>query len=66
MAHDSGSSRGFGWKVALPAITRKTGLPKYDDTQNSDIFLFAGAEDLMPALLSDPLAVGRRTPELEI
>jgi len=58
MAYDSGSGNspwGFGWKVALPAITRKTatGLPQYNDTQNSDIFLLAGAEDLMPALLEN-------------
>jgi len=58
MAYDSGSgnsSWGFGWKVALPAITRKTdkGLPQYNDTQNSDIFLLSGAEDLMPALIEE-------------
>lgn len=57
MAYDSGGGNGpwgFGWKVALPSITRKTdkGLPQYNDAQNSDIFLLAGAEDLMPALLN--------------
>jgi RHS repeat-associated protein len=58
IAYDSGSPNGpwgFGWKVALSAITRKTdkGLPQYNDTQNSDIFLLAGAEDLMPALVEN-------------
>ena len=44
---------GFGWSVALPSITRKTdkGLPKYQDDQESDIFILSGAEDLMPSLV---------------
>src|SRR6516225_6051291 len=46
LAYDSGNGNGpygFGWKVALPTITRKTdkGLPQYNDAQNSDIFLLA-------------------------
>lgn len=58
MAYDSGSGNGpwgFGWKVSLPAISRKTdkGLPQYQEAQNSDIFLLAGAEDLMPALIEN-------------
>lgn len=40
---------GFGWTLSLPAITRKTdkGLPRYHD---DDVFLLAGAEDLVPVL----------------
>lgn len=53
LSYDSGSGNGpfgFGWSLSLPAITRKTekGLPKYLDAQESDIFLLAGAEDLVP------------------
>ena len=46
---------GWGWSVALPAITRKTnkGLPQYEDWANSDIFLLTGAEDLTPLLALD-------------
>src|SRR5262249_43049843 len=43
---------GFGWTLAVPAITRKTdkGLPRYQDTAESDVFMLAGAEDLVPVL----------------
>src|SRR5437879_9366338 len=56
LAYDSGSGNnafGFGWSLALPAITRKTdkGLPQYVDQDESDIFILSGAEDLMPALV---------------
>ena len=56
LAYDSGSGNspfGFGWSLALPAITRKTdkGLPQYVDSQESDTFILSGAEDLMPALI---------------
>ena len=56
LAYDSGAGNnvfGFGWSVSLPAITRKTdkGLPRYQDDQESDVFLLSGAEDLTPALL---------------
>src|SRR6266478_3908088 len=56
LAYDSGSgnnSFGFGWSLALPAITRKTdkGLPQYVDHDESDIFILSGAEDLMPVLV---------------
>jgi len=55
LSYDSGGGNGpfgFGWSLALPAITRKTdkGLPQYVDSQESDIFILSGAEDLMPAL----------------
>jgi hypothetical protein len=65
LSYNSGSGNspfGFGWSLALPAVTRKTdkGLPLYEDTAESasrrscrhrDIFILSGAEDLMPALL---------------
>ncbi len=51
LTYDSGRGNGvfgFGWTLSLPSITRRTdkGLPRYDDT---DVFLFSDAEDLVPA-----------------
>lgn len=45
---------GLGWSLSLPAITRRTdkGVPRYDDGAESDVFLLAGAEDLVPVLRS--------------
>ena len=64
LSYDSGSGNGpfgFGWSLSQPAITRKTdkGLPKYDGT---DIFLLAGAEDLVPELKRD--AAGKLVQDL--
>ena len=61
LSYDSGSGNGpfgFGWSLSLPAITRKTdkGLPQYQDARESDVFVLAGAEDLVPVLEAD----GRR------
>ncbi len=58
LSYDSGSGNGpfgFGWKLSLPSITRKTdkGLPRYFDAEDSDVFILSGAEDLVPLL--DPL-----------
>jgi RHS repeat-associated protein len=55
IAYNSGASNGpfgFGWSVSLPEITRKTdkGLPRYDDAEDSDVFVLSGAEDLVPLL----------------
>ncbi len=55
LSYDSGSGNGpfgLGWTISLPSITRKTdkGLPQYDG--ESDVFLLAGAEDLVPVLRS--------------
>jgi RHS repeat-associated protein len=55
LSYNSGGGNGpfgFGWTLSPPAITRKTdkGLPQYIDSQESDIFILSGAEDLMPAL----------------
>jgi RHS repeat-associated protein len=56
LSYGSGSGNspfGFGWSVAIPSITRKTdkGLPQYRDADESDIFMFSGAGDLLPALV---------------
>lgn len=57
LSYDSGSGNGpfgFGWSLSLPAITRKTdkGLPKYQDAEESDVFILSGAEDLVPVLVN--------------
>ena len=54
--YDSGTANGpfgFGWKLSLPAISRKTdkGLPRYRDAEEADTFILSGAEDLVPLLL---------------
>src|SRR5215207_8712984 len=53
LSYDSGSGNGpfgFGWSLSLPSITRKTskGIPKYQDANESDVFIISGAEDLVP------------------
>ena len=65
LAYDSGSGNGpfgFGWSISLPAITRKTdtGLPRYRDAEESDVFLLAGAEDLVPVDRPDDEVDGHR------
>ena len=58
LGYDSGSgngSFGFGWNLSLPSITRKTskGIPKYQDVDESDVFILSGAEDLVPVFEKD-------------
>jgi hypothetical protein len=58
LSYDSASGNGpfgFGWNLSIPAITRKTekGLPLYRDSEESDVYLLSGAEDLVPVLLPD-------------
>lgn len=53
LSYDTGHGNGpfgFGWALSLPAITRKTdkGLPRYEDDEDSDVFMLSGAEDLVP------------------
>ena len=47
-----GGAFGVGWSLSAPSITRKTdkGLPRYAD---SDVFVLAGSEDLVPARTAD-------------
>ncbi|KAI5460180.1 65kDa B protein-domain-containing protein, partial [Mariannaea sp. PMI_226] len=58
--YDSGSGNGpfgIGWYATAPNITRKTShrIPKYGP--GTDIFVFAGAEDLVPSLQGSERAV---------
>ncbi len=58
LSYDSGAGNGpfgFGWSLSLPQVTRKTdkGLPKYQDADESDVFILSGAEDLVPVLQPD-------------
>ena len=51
LGYNSGSGNtefGLGWSLSLPSIQSKTDkmLPLYDDANESDVFLLAGAEDL--------------------
>ncbi len=59
LSYDSGAGNGpfgFGWSLALLAITRKTdnGLPRYRDWSadplDPDVVVLSGAEDLVPVL----------------
>ena len=58
VAYDSGAGNGIfglGWNLSIPSITRKTdkGLPRYWDSEESDVFILSGAEDLVPVLKAD-------------
>ena len=58
LSYDSGAGNGpfgLGWNLSSPSITRKTdkGLPKYEDADESDVFILSGAEDLVPVLQAD-------------
>jgi RHS repeat-associated protein len=55
LAYDSGSGNsvvGLGWSFGVASISRKTEqrLPMYDDT---DVFVLAGSEDLVPMAVWD-------------
>ncbi|MEI6706020.1 MAG: SpvB/TcaC N-terminal domain-containing protein [Methylococcales bacterium] len=56
LSYDSGAGNGvfgLGWNLSIPSITRKTdkGLPKYQDAEESDVFILSSAEDLVPFLV---------------
>jgi RHS repeat-associated protein len=58
LSYDSGSGNGpfgIGWSLAVPLISRKTdkGLPRYRhrETEECDVFILSGAEDLVPVLV---------------
>jgi RHS repeat-associated protein len=58
MQYSSGQGNGLfglGWGLGLPSIRRKTDkqLPQYKDSIESDTFVLAGAEDLIPKLEKD-------------
>ena len=56
LSYDSGAGNGpfgFGWTLPLPAIIRKTdkGIPRYEDQNESDVFILSGADDLVSVLV---------------
>ncbi len=60
LSYDSGSGNGpfgFGWSLSIPTITRKTdkGLPQYCGSEDSDVFILSGAEDLVPEFEKDAI-----------
>jgi RHS repeat-associated protein len=66
LTYDSGAgngSFGLGWSLGQPSISRKTdkGLPRYLDHEESDVFLLAGAEDLVPFI--DPSTGTNKHPD---
>lgn len=46
------SSFGLGWEMTVHSISRKTdkGIPQYQDDMDSDTYILAGEEDLVPTL----------------
>jgi RHS repeat-associated protein len=55
LSYNSGggnSPYGLGWSLDFPSIQRKTDkrLPRYRDGIEEDVFMFSGAEDLVPFL----------------
>ena len=63
LSYDSGAGNGpfgWGWRLDVPAVARSTDkrLPLYRDSDDSDVFVLSGAEELVPAL--DPQG-GRET-----
>ena len=58
LGYNSGAGNGvfgLGWDLGFPSIQRKTDkqLPRYCDEEDSDVFMFSGAEDLVPYLKVD-------------
>lgn len=59
LSYNSGSGNGIfglGWNLSLGSVKRKTDkvLPKYLDAEDSDVFLFSEAEDLVPEFKRKP------------
>ena len=66
LSYNSGAGNGpfgFGWRLSIPSITRKTdkGLPRYFDAEESDVFILSDAEDLVPLLIQNN---GQWTPDI--
>jgi hypothetical protein len=64
LSYDSGADNGpfsFGSDLSIPSITHKTdkGLPRYQDSVESDVFILSGAEDMVnewvPEKLPEPV-----------
>ena len=58
LSYNSGSGNnvlGLGWNLGFSSIQRKTDkkLPQYQDALESDVFMFTGSEDIVPALKKD-------------
>ena len=58
LSYNSGSGNsnfGLGWSAEPAAIARRTDkkLPQYKDADGSDVFVFSGAEDLVPLYTND-------------
>ena len=58
LSYNSGSGNsifGLGWGAEPPSISRRTDkkLPRYNDFEESDIFIFSGYEDLVPSFSKD-------------
>ncbi|MDX2247275.1 MAG: SpvB/TcaC N-terminal domain-containing protein [Bacteroidia bacterium] len=58
LSYNSGGGNGLfglGWELGFPSIQRKTdkALPRYRDGEEEDVFMFSGAEDLVPFLKPD-------------
>lgn len=58
LSYNSGNGNspfGLGWSINFPSIQRKTDkqLPRYRGGAEEDIFMFSGAEDLVPFLEED-------------
>jgi RHS repeat-associated protein len=58
LSYDSNAGNGpfgLGWSIGLASVTRKTdkGLPRYNDAEDSDVFVLSSAEDLVPTLQAD-------------
>ena len=56
LSYNSGSGNGIfglGWNAEVPSISRRTDkkLPRYDDSAESDTFIYSGAEDLVPSFI---------------
>lgn len=68
LSYDSGTGNGpfgIGWSLPSPAITRRTdkGLPQYRDSEESDVFVLSGAEDLVAVYKRNPDGSWFRDPQ---
>jgi Salmonella virulence plasmid 65kDa B protein/Insecticide toxin TcdB middle/N-terminal region/Insecticide toxin TcdB middle/C-terminal region/FG-GAP-like repeat len=65
LTYDTGEGNGpfgLGWSMSVPSVRRKTsdGVPRYRDgsdpgsDEDADVFLFSGAEDLVPVTRPEP------------